>query len=128
MLSPQAREPEILWMIFLMPGFAPARRVPFVSAKGTKTISARARPPGGPFATVPNQDGSGTRSAQTVLAEKSIRDGGSAAPNAGDEVTSVFSNDRRPLVRSGSSFFHSVIPDILYRGSRLSEAWDRLGE
>jgi hypothetical protein len=29
-----------------MPGFAPARRVPFVSAKGTKTMSACARPYG----------------------------------------------------------------------------------
>ncbi len=33
-------------------------------------------------ASAPNQDGEGTRSAQTALAEKSIRDGGSAAPNA----------------------------------------------
>jgi len=33
-------------------------------------------------ASVPNQDGSGTRSAQTALAERPIRDSGSAAPNA----------------------------------------------
>ena len=36
-------------------GVAPTRRVPFVSAKGTKTISARARPQGGPSASAPNK-------------------------------------------------------------------------
>jgi hypothetical protein len=51
-------------------------------AKGPKTISARALPLPGPFATVPNQNGSGTRSAQTALAEQPIRDGSSAAPKA----------------------------------------------
>jgi len=50
-------------------GFRPCRRVPFVSAKGTKTIFARARPLWGPWSTTPNQDGCATRSAQTVLAE-----------------------------------------------------------
>ncbi len=64
-------------------GFRPRRRGPFVSAKGPKTISARARPLRGPFATVPNQDGSGTRCAQTALAEKSIRYGGEDAPEGG---------------------------------------------
>ncbi len=38
-----------------MRGFAPARRGPFVSAKGPKTISARARPLWGNFAARPNQ-------------------------------------------------------------------------
>ena len=55
-------------------------------AKGPKTISARALPLPGPFATVPNQNGSGTRSAQTALAEQSIRDGSSAAPKANQAV------------------------------------------
>ena len=36
-----------------MRGFAPARRGPFVSAKGPKTIGARAWPQGGAFAPVP---------------------------------------------------------------------------
>ena len=35
-------------------GFAPTRRVTFVSAKVTKTISARMRPQGGPSAYAPN--------------------------------------------------------------------------
>ena len=38
-----------------MRGFAPARRVTFVSAKVTKTISARSRPQGGPSAYAPNK-------------------------------------------------------------------------
>jgi len=42
---------------------------PFVSAKGPKTIFARARPLLGSFVSAPNQDGCATRSAQTVLAE-----------------------------------------------------------
>ncbi len=41
------------------------------------------RGPAGPSAS--NQDGCATRSAQTVLAEKSIRGCGSAAPNAGTQ-------------------------------------------
>jgi len=36
-------------------GVAPTRRGPFVSAKGPKTISARARPQGGPSASAPNK-------------------------------------------------------------------------
>ncbi len=65
-------------MIF-MRGFGPARRVPFVSAKGTKTISPRARSLWGSSASAPNHDGCATRFAQTVLAEKSIRGSGAAA-------------------------------------------------
>ncbi len=38
-----------------MRGVVPARRGPFVSAKGPKTISARARPLWGNFAARPNQ-------------------------------------------------------------------------
>jgi hypothetical protein len=49
-------------------GFRARRRGPFVSAKGPKTISASARPKGGPSAPLPNQDGSETRCAQTVFA------------------------------------------------------------
>jgi len=72
-----------------MRGFVPARRVPlrqaqgrlFVSAKVTKTMFARARPCGC-LDHHPEYDGSETRSAQTVLAEQSIRGGGPAAPNA----------------------------------------------
>ncbi len=51
------------------------------------------RGPTGSFATVPNQDGSRTRSevqihlsAQTALAERPIRYGGEAAPNAGAQL------------------------------------------
>ncbi len=39
--------------VFFMRSFAPARRGPFVSAKGPKTIGARAWPQGGTFAPVP---------------------------------------------------------------------------
>ncbi|MEX2492016.1 MAG: hypothetical protein WD425_09680, partial [Nitrospirales bacterium] len=56
---------------------------PFVLAKGSKTIFAWARPLRGPFAAIPNYNGSGTRYGQTAIAEKSIRDGISAAPKAG---------------------------------------------
>ena len=48
-------------------GFAPARRGPFVSAKGPKTMGARARPFGG-LCPGPVCLGCGTRFAQTVLA------------------------------------------------------------
>ncbi len=48
-------------------GFRPCRRGPFVSAKGPKTISARARPYGR-LCHVTKLNGSETRSAQTVLA------------------------------------------------------------
>ena len=51
------------------------------------------RGPTGSFASVPNQDGSGTRSevkshlsAQTALAERPIRYGGEASPNAGAQL------------------------------------------
>ena len=56
---------------FFMRGFAPARRGPFVSAKGPKTIGARAWPFG---CLCPSPDclGCGTRFAQTVLASKTI--------------------------------------------------------
>ena len=53
-----------------MRGFSPARRGTFVTAKVPKTISARARPLWGPSVSAPNQDGSGTRSAQTALAKE----------------------------------------------------------
>ena len=79
-------------------GFAPTRRDTFVSAKVSKTIPARARPlrscseAGSPgfLRLCPESNGSGTRSevqshlsTQTAFAKKSIRDSGSAAPNAG---------------------------------------------
>ena len=48
-------------------GFGPARRGPFVSAKGPKTMGARAWPFGG-LCPSPDGLGCGTRYAQTVLA------------------------------------------------------------
>jgi len=84
--------------LFILEGFRPRRRgllrlrsgQAFVSAKGPKTIFACARPLQscseqdlrGPSASAPNNHGSGTRYAQTAFAEKSIRDGGSAAHKA----------------------------------------------
>ena len=53
-----------------MRGFGPARRGTFVSAKVPKTIFARARSLRDASASAPNQDGSGTRSAQTALAKE----------------------------------------------------------
>ena len=50
-----------------MRGFGPARRGPFVSAKGPKTRGARAWPFGG-LCPGPDGEGCGTRCAQTVLA------------------------------------------------------------
>ena len=50
-----------------MRGFGPARRGPFVSAKGPKTIGARAGP-SGCLRPGPDCEGCGTRFAQTVLA------------------------------------------------------------
>ncbi len=67
---------KVLWgwpgpSFIILRGFGPARRGPFVSAKGPKTILARARPLRGAWATVPNHNGCATRFAQTVLAKKS---------------------------------------------------------
>ena len=73
---------DLLTELFIW-GVAPKRRGTFVSAKVPKTMFARARPHGGSSASVPNNDGEGTRCAQTALAEKSIRYGGSAAPEGG---------------------------------------------
>ena len=53
-----------------MRGVAPARRGPFVSAKGPKTIGARARP-FGCLCRSPSGQGCGTRFTQTVLAPRS---------------------------------------------------------
>jgi len=61
-----------------MQGFAPADEVLLFRQKDPKPFSP-VRGPTGPSASIPNQDGEGTRSAQTTLAEKSIRYRGSAA-------------------------------------------------
>ena len=66
-----------------MQGFAPADEVPSTDSgqallfRGLKTILARARPPApagasslGASASAPNQNGSGTRCAQTALAKE----------------------------------------------------------
>ena len=54
-----------------MRGFVPARRGPFVSAKGPKTIGARAWP-SRCLCHSPSGQGCGTRFAQTVLAAKQL--------------------------------------------------------
>ncbi len=67
-----------------MQGFAPADEVLLFRQKDPKPFSP-VRGPLGPSASVPNQDGEGTRSAQTALAERPIRYEGSAA-NEGEET------------------------------------------
>lgn len=68
-----------------MRGFGSPRRGTFVSAKVPKSILLRTRPLRGASASVPNQDFSGTRFAQTSLAETSIGGCGSAA-SKGHEI------------------------------------------
>jgi len=70
-------------------GFAPADEAILFRQKDPKPFSP-VRGPSGASASAPNQDGSGTRSAQTALAEKPIRGGGSAAPNAWDGEMKIF--------------------------------------
>ena len=73
-------------MNFIMQGFDPANEVPLTDSgqallfrqKDPKPFSP-VRGPMGSSASVPNQAGEGTCSAQTVLAERPIRYGGSAA-------------------------------------------------
>jgi len=60
-----------------MQGFAPADEVLLFRQKAQNHF--RPYGPYTPSASIPNQDGEGTRSAQTTLAEKSIRYRGSAA-------------------------------------------------
>ena len=67
-----------------MQGFAPADEVLLFRQKCPKPCSP-VRGPLGSSASVPNQDGEGTRSAQTALAEGPIRYGGSAA-HEGEET------------------------------------------
>jgi len=71
-------------LINYMRGFVPADEVLSFRQKYQKPFLP-VRGPAGPSASAPNQDGCATRSAQTVLAEKSIRGCGSAAPNAGTQ-------------------------------------------
>ncbi len=65
-----------------MQGFAPADEVLLFRQKCPKPFPPVRGPPGN-FATIPNQDGSGTRCAQTALAERPIRYGGEAAHEDG---------------------------------------------
>jgi hypothetical protein len=61
-----------------MQGFAPADEALLFRQKDPKPFPPVRSPPGN-FAVVPNQDGEGTRCAQTALAERPIRYGGEAA-------------------------------------------------
>ncbi len=63
-------------------GVAPTRRGPFVSAKVSKTISARARPQGGPSASAPNKMAQELALLKQPSPKKPIRGSSSAAPNA----------------------------------------------
>ena len=88
-------------------GFAPAWRVTFVSAKVTKTISARLRPSRewrktAPFSSRslrlhPEYNGERTRCDQTALAEKSIRASDSAAAEGGNYLRSTSRKGRIPF-------------------------------
>ena len=114
-----------------MQGFAPADEVLLFRQKDPKPFLP-VRVPAGAWSTTPNHDGCATRSevqshlsAQTVLAEGSIRGNGPAAPNALDgfnipqfEMITVHS------VSLGPPIFRVVIPDVLYRKSRPSVAWE----
>jgi len=73
------------WLLpnYFMQGFAPADEILLFRQKDPKPFPP-VRSPLGPSATVPNQDGSGTRCAQTALAERPIRYGGSAAHEGGE--------------------------------------------
>ena len=63
----------------MLRGFGPADEILLFRQKDPKPFSP-VRGPTGSFATVPKQEGSGTRYAQTTLAEKPIRDSRSATP------------------------------------------------
>jgi len=67
-----------------MQGFAPADEVLLFRQKDPKPFPPVRGPPGN-FAAIPNQDGEGTRCAQTALAERPIRYGGEAA-HEGEET------------------------------------------
>ena len=68
-----------------MQGFAPADEALLFRQKCPKPFPP-VRGPLGPSASVPNQDGEGTRSAQTALAKRPIRYGGSAAHEGGETL------------------------------------------
>ena len=119
-----------LFKNYLMQGFAPADEALLFRQKDPKSFLP-VRVPAGAWSTTPNHDGCATRSevqshlsAQTVLAEGSIRGSSPAALNALDgfnipqfEMITVHS------VRHGASMSPVVILDILYRGSRPSVTW-----
>ena len=83
---------------FFMRGFAPARRGPFVSAKGPKTIGARAWPQGGTFAPVP---------IAWAAELASLRQ--SSPPNR------IFGTaaQPRPKAPGGGAFFQVAIPSVM---------------
>ena len=64
-------------------GFRPRATRPFCFGKRTENHVRPCAALRGSCAAVPNQDGSGTRCAQTALAEKSIQYGREAAPEGG---------------------------------------------
>ncbi len=68
-----------------MQGFAPADEALVFRQKCPKPFPPVRGPPGA-SASVPNQDGEGTRSAQTALAERPTRYGGSAALEGGEKL------------------------------------------
>jgi hypothetical protein len=121
--------------ISLYAGFRPCRRGTFVSAKVPKTIPARARPSRewgktyhslpGSSASAPNQNGSGTRSevqshlsAQTPLAEKSIRSSSSAAPE-GEKKCHAFLFNRHLSSLVKRRILCSVL--LLFRESPINQ-------
>ena len=79
---------------YFIQGFAPADEVLVFRQKDPKPFPP-VRGPSGPSATLPNQDGSGTRSAQTALAEKSIRYGDEAAYEGGKPLKKTVFKLRR---------------------------------
>ena len=83
-----------------MQGFAPADEVLLFRQKDPKPFLPVRVPPGA-WSTTPNQDGSGTRCAQTTFAERSIRGGGPAAPNAGNIGESSYFANEGVLVSRG---------------------------
>ncbi len=76
-------------------GFRPCTTGSFGFGQRTQNHFRPYATPMGSLRLRPEYDGEGTRCAQTAFAGKSIRDRGSAAPNAGEEVRKTyFGNDQ----------------------------------
>ena len=103
-----------------MRGVAPARRGPFVSAKGPKTIGARAWP-SGCLGRSPSGQGCGTRFAQTVLAPTSAAGLRRSHARRHRDVAPWDGALRRRKKNPGSSMKNSLsltpVLDIFNRGS-----------